>query len=172
MVRNQRKNTVKNHKALSLPVVLPSLLGSALLVNPVGAQLEPTELDPKTEAIKSGTVIWEFEKEGAVYSSPVIGTDGTVYIPFSSLGGIGRHGKIFALDGKTGDIRWESSYVGINSTSSIAIGKGEVPKIVVGFKQLEERDVFWYLKGKPFRGVVVWKSGNGQKKWERTFKDG
>jgi len=115
---------VTKHRTRPLSVVLPSLLGIALLVNPAGAQLEPTEPEPKTEAIKSGTVIWEFETASAVYSSPAIGTDGTVYIA-SSPGGF-RRAKIFALDGKTGDIRWESSDVGIKATSSIAIGKGEV----------------------------------------------
>tara|TARA_B100000676_G_scaffold257484_1_gene265326 strand:+ start:176 stop:526 length:351 start_codon:yes stop_codon:yes gene_type:complete len=48
----------------------------------------------------------------------------------------------------------------------------EAPKVLVGHGQLEERDGLRYLKGKPFTGVVVWKSDNGQKKWERTYKEG
>ena len=30
--------------------------------------------------IKRGTVLWEFETGGGVYSSPAIGSDGTIYV--------------------------------------------------------------------------------------------
>ncbi len=49
---------------------------------------------PKTgpEAIvqKPGTVLWEFETGGGVYSSPAIGSDGTVYVGSDD-------GKLYAI---------------------------------------------------------------------------
>ena len=56
--------------------------------------------------------------------------------------------------------------------TNVSHAVAKAPRVVVGFKQLEERDGVQYLEGKRFTGVVVWKSDNGQKKWERTFKEG
>jgi outer membrane protein assembly factor BamB/TPR repeat protein len=88
------------------------------------AELPVVKTEPIAEARKSGTVLWEFETEGAVYSSPAIGTDGTVYIA-SATSGRGRP-TIFALDGKTGVKRWEVAKSGIVAKNSISIGKGGV----------------------------------------------
>ena len=43
---------------------------------------ETPQTEPKQEsqAIKPGTVLWEFETGSSVYSSPAIGSDGTVYV--------------------------------------------------------------------------------------------
>jgi len=94
--------------------------------SPAKPVLPGGSLEPQTnpEARKSGTVLWEFETEGAVYSSPAIGTDGTVYIA-SATSGRGRP-TIFALDGKTGVKRWEVAKSGIVAKNSISIGKGGV----------------------------------------------
>ena len=59
---------------------------------------------PKTgpEAIvqKPGTVLWEFETGGGVYSSPAIGSDGTVYVG-------SKDNKLYALNGNSGVKLWE-----------------------------------------------------------------
>ena len=52
---------------------------SAKPVAPVSKQ-EPPKPEPKTTAKKPGTVLWEFETGGVVFSSPAIGSDGTVYV--------------------------------------------------------------------------------------------
>ena len=48
----------------------------------------------------------------------------------------------------------------------------EVPKVVVYWHQLEERDDLEYFEEKPFTGVSVGKYPNGQKRFEHTYKDG
>ena len=72
---------------------------------------EPTKPEP-TEA-KTGVKLWEFET-GGEWSSPAIGSDGTVYV--GSL----DH-KLYALTGKSGDKLWEFE-TGGNVYSSPAIG--------------------------------------------------
>jgi len=47
------------------------------LVVAVGCQTQQTQ---QTSKVKVGTPIWEFETGGSVYSSPAIGSDGTVYV--------------------------------------------------------------------------------------------
>jgi outer membrane protein assembly factor BamB len=63
---------------------------------------------------KSGTVLWEFETGSVVYSSPAIGSDGTVYV-----GSLDK--KLYALNGKSGVKLWEF-VTGGNVYSSPAIG--------------------------------------------------
>ncbi len=48
----------------------------------------------------------------------------------------------------------------------------EAPKIVVAYEKLKGRDDLWYFEGKPFTGITVEKYENGQKRGERTYKDG
>jgi antitoxin component YwqK of YwqJK toxin-antitoxin module len=43
---------------------------------------------------------------------------------------------------------------------------------VIDWDQLEEQDHLKYFEGKPFTGIAVKKFENGQKNWERTFKEG
>ena len=45
-----------------------------------GSKQETSKSSSKTSAQKPGTVLWEFETGGNVYSSPAIGSDGTVYV--------------------------------------------------------------------------------------------
>ena len=60
---------------------------SAKPVAPVSKQ-EPPKTSPKNTSKpepratdkKPGTVLWEFETGGVVFSSPTIGSDGTVYV--------------------------------------------------------------------------------------------
>ena len=68
--------------------------------------------------IKPGTVLWEFETGGGVYSSPAIGPDGTVYVGSSDK-------KLYAINGKTGVKLWEFETGGV-VRSSPAIGTGGI----------------------------------------------
>ena len=67
---------------------------------------------------KPGTVLWVFETEGPIESSPVIGADGTVYVGTHRKEG---DNKIYALDGKTGAKKWELK-TGDQGRSSPAMG--------------------------------------------------
>ena len=40
----------------------------------------PEKSKPKSTPIKPGTLLWEFETGDQVWSSPAIGSDGTVYV--------------------------------------------------------------------------------------------
>ena len=63
---------------------------------------------------KPGTPIWEFKTEFYVYSSPAIGSDGTVYVGSND-------NKLYALSGKSGVKLWEFE-TGDDVSSSPAIG--------------------------------------------------
>lgn len=76
------------------------------------------------------TVRWKYETDGYVYTSPAIGTDGTVY--FASV-----FGMVLAVDGKTGLEKWRyaitkrgrlasSPAIGPDGTLYIAGGDGVV----------------------------------------------
>ena len=64
---------------------------------------------------KTGAKQWEFETGKPVYSSPLIGVDGTVYLGSTD-------GNVYALNGKTGAVKWEVK-TGDPMTSSPVIGK-------------------------------------------------
>ena len=71
--------------------------------------------EPKTNVEKPVTVLWEFDMEGLVSSSPpAIGPDGTVYVG-------SWDSKLYALSGQTGDKLWEFE-TGDVVDSSPAIG--------------------------------------------------
>ena len=84
------------------------------------APSKPVVQDSKTgqlkgEVKKPGTVLWEFETGGAiVYSSPAIGSDGTVYVGSEDK-------KLYAINGKSGVKLWEF-VTGDEVSSSPAIG--------------------------------------------------
>ena len=69
---------------------------------------------------KVRTPIWEFETGGDVWSSPAIGSDGTVYV-----GSWGNWNSLYAVNGKTGDKLWEFE-TGRAVLSSPAIGSDAV----------------------------------------------
>jgi len=75
---------------------------------------EPAKPEPKANDKKPGTVLWEFETGGAVYSSPAIGIDGTVYVGSWDK-------KVYALDGKSGAKKWKFQ-TGDRVCSSPSIG--------------------------------------------------
>jgi hypothetical protein len=68
---------------------------------------------PKAEA-KTVVKLWEFETGDIVWSSPAIGSDGTVYVGSND-------DKLYALNGKTGVKLWEFE-TGESVVSSPAIG--------------------------------------------------
>ena len=68
----------------------------------------------QTSKVEIGTPIWEFETGHRVYSSPAIGSDGTVYVGSNDK-------KLYAINGKTGVKLWEF-VTGGEVDSSPAIG--------------------------------------------------
>jgi outer membrane protein assembly factor BamB/ankyrin repeat protein len=75
------------------------------LKNGVPIGTEPTvtitiDQDFTLRAAYEQTVMWKFQPEDSVYSSPAIGSDGTVYVGSNAS-------KLYALDGKTGKINWQ-----------------------------------------------------------------
>ena len=61
---------------------------------------EITKSEPTKTKATVGSKLWEFETIGPVYSSPAIGSDGTIYV------GVGDN-KLHAINGKTGRKLWE-----------------------------------------------------------------
>jgi hypothetical protein len=59
----------------------------------------------QTSKVEVGTPIWEFETGSPVYSSPAIGSDGTVYVGSGSV--LKKDTKLYAVNGKTGVKLWE-----------------------------------------------------------------
>ena len=57
----------------------PTFIALLALVLAVGCQTTPEGIN-QTSKVKIGTPIWGFETGGGVYSSPAIGSDGTVYV--------------------------------------------------------------------------------------------
>ena len=68
----------------------------------------------QTSKAQIGTPIWEFKTGDFVYSSPAIGSDGTVYVGSSDK-------KLYAINGKSGVKLWEFE-TGHKVNSSPAIG--------------------------------------------------
>ena len=65
------------------------MIGMVTLVVVVGCGTTPKGIN-QTSKVKIGTPIWEFETGSYVYSSPAIGSDGTVYVGSSD-------NKLYAL---------------------------------------------------------------------------
>ena len=53
-----------------------------------------------------GDLLWSFEAEGVLHSTPAIGGDGTIFI-YSGGNDSGSTGKLYALNGTTGVKNWE-----------------------------------------------------------------
>ncbi|SVE62318.1 uncharacterized protein METZ01_LOCUS515172, partial [marine metagenome] len=49
-------------------------------VQPSASNPEATKPEPTKAKAVAGVKLWEFETGGSVYSSPAIGSDGTVYV--------------------------------------------------------------------------------------------
>ena len=83
------------------------------LVVAVGCQTTPQGIN-QTSKVKIGTPIWEFETGSYVYSSPAIGSDGTVYVGSADC-------CLYAINPKSGVKLWEFE-TGHSVSSSPAIG--------------------------------------------------
>ena len=64
-------------------------------VQPSASNPKATKPEPTKAKTTAGTKLWEFETGGGVYSSPAIGSDGTVYVGL-------LENKLYAINGKSG----------------------------------------------------------------------
>jgi len=82
---------------------------------PSATNPEATKPEPKVDPTKHERFLWEFETGDAiVFSSPAIGSDGTIYV--------GSHDKkLYAINGKSGVKLWEFE-TGGSVDSSLVIG--------------------------------------------------
>ena len=94
---------------------------------------------------------WEFKTGGDVFSSPAIGSDGTVYV-----GERGRGGKLYAINGKSGVKLWEFE-TGDRVESSPAIGSDGT--VYVG----SEDNKLYAINGKS--GSKLWEFETGRWLW-------
>ena len=105
-----------------------ALLALCLCLGGCGKK-EAKQTAKEPSPIKPGTVLWEFETGDDVFSSPAIGSDGTVYV--------GSHdNKLYALNGKSGVKLWELKTGDKVSTSSPAIGSDGTVYVGSGDKKL------------------------------------
>ncbi len=93
-------------------------LCSSLISSPAGILYLPggdDKNDKKLHALneKTGKQIWEFDLKGVPSVSAGLGSDGTVFIgssifkPVSKIASSCHEGAVYALDGKTGEKKWE-----------------------------------------------------------------
>jgi outer membrane protein assembly factor BamB len=95
------------------------------VVNEVQEATVPILVGSYIPKVKPGTPIWEFKTGIWVFSSPVIGSDGTVYVG-------SYDNKLYAINGKTGDKLWEFKTEGyvksspaIGSDGTVYVGSGD-----------------------------------------------
>jgi outer membrane protein assembly factor BamB len=96
-------------------------------------------------AAKQSGKLWEFETGGYVYSSPAIGSDGTVYVG-------SEDNKLYAINGKSGVKLWEFK-TGGGMESSPAIGSDGT--VYVG----SDDNKLYAINGKS--GVKLWEFETG-----------
>jgi uncharacterized repeat protein (TIGR02543 family) len=103
----------------------------------------------RTGGLQPGELKWEFETGGAVYSSPAIGVDGTIYVG-------SQDNKVYALDGQTGTKQWEFE-TGDVVRSSPAIGSDGT--VYIGSFD----NKVYALSGKT--GTKIWQFATGNVVW-------
>jgi len=119
-----------------------ALLALCLCLGGCGKK-EPVK--PKVDPTKHKRFLWEFETGDGVYSSPAIGSDGTVYVGSADK-------KLYAINGKSGVKLWEFE-TGNDVESSPAIGSD-------GTVYVGSRDKKLYaINGKS--GVKLWEFKTG-----------
>ncbi len=114
--------------------------------NPETTKPEPTKPEPTKAKATAGSKLWEFETGSSVYSSPAIGSDGTVYVGSTDK-------KLYAINGKSGVKLWEFE-TGSDVYSSPAIGPDGT--VYVG-------------SGYPFKLYAI-NGKSGVKLWEFLFE--
>ena len=90
-------------KQVLLMIVMVALVGCGKKesVQPSATNPEATKPEPTKAKATAGVKLWEFETGDVVYSSPAIGSDGTVYV------GASYDNKLYAINGKSGVKLWE-----------------------------------------------------------------
>ena len=92
---------------------------------PTTPKPEATKPEPTKAKAVAGVKLWEFKTGDNVFSSPAIGSDGTVYV--------GSHdNKLYAINGKSGVKLWEfetrhvvDSSPAIGSDGTVYVGSGD-----------------------------------------------
>ena len=85
---------------LMIAVVAVLGCGEKEPVQPSTSNPEATKPEPTKAKATAGDKLWEFQTGDNVFSSPAIGSDGTVYVGSQDT-------KLYALNGKTGVKLWE-----------------------------------------------------------------
>ena len=117
---------------LMIAVVAVVGCGKKEPVQPSATNPEATKPEPPKAKATVGGKLWEFKTRGFMFSSPAIGSDGTVYV-----GSYDK--KLYAINGKSGVKLWEFE-TGNDVDSSPAIGSdgtvyvGSVDKKVYAIK--------------------------------------
>ena len=97
-----------------LTLIIALSCGKKDPVHPPASNTEAAKPALKVDPTKHERFLWKFKTGGSVYSSPAIGSNGTVYV-----GSFDK--KLYAINGKTGDKLWEFK-AGDNVENSPAIG--------------------------------------------------
>jgi len=103
-------------KQILLMIGLVALVGCGKKepVQPSVSNTKATKPEPTKAKATAGVKLWEFETGGPVFSSPAIGSDGTVYVGSTD-------NKLYALSSKSGVKLWEFE-TGNDVGSAPAIG--------------------------------------------------
>ena len=107
-------------RQISLMIGLVALVGCGEKEpgQPTMPKSEITKSEPTKAKATAGVKLWEFITESAVFSSPIIGPDSTLYVG-------SRDNKLYAINGKTGvklwefetgDMAWSSPTIGPDGT--------------------------------------------------------
>ena len=97
--------------------------------------------------MEHGTPIWEFETGDEVFSSPAIGSDGTVYVgSFDN--------KLYAINGKSGVKLWEFETGGqvfsspaIGSDGTVYVGSSDKKLYAIRIESLGLAKSPWPMRG-------------------------
>ncbi len=108
--------------------------------------IQSTGLSPINTSAITGTVKWKSHTNNSVYSSPAIGSDGTVYIG-------SQDNNVYALNPTDGSVKWKCPTGGFVNSSSPAIGADGT--VYVGS---EDNNVYAL---NPTDGSVKWKYPTG-----------
>ena len=93
---------------------------------PTTPKPEATKPEPTKAKATAGVKLWEFVTGGRVFSSPAIGSDGTIYVGSDD-------NKLYAINGKSGVKLWEFETGGV-VTSSPAIGSDGTVYVGSGYR--------------------------------------
>ena len=104
----------------------------------------------QTSKVKIGTPVWEFETGVYVYSSPAIGSDGTVYVG-------SYDGKLYAINGKSGVKLWEfetgnvDSSPAVGSDGTVYVGSNDNKLYAIKTESLGLAKSPWPMRGQNAR---------------------